>query len=69
MSLCLRTALIGSLSAHLGLSKSRLETLSTLLIGLVHGWGNLTHSASHGHGPALYTLIETAKLNGIDPQA
>lgn len=55
MSLCLRTALIGSLSAHLGLSKSRLETLSTLLIGLIHGRTvNLTHIASHCHGSACH---------------
>lgn len=47
LSACVRTALIGSLSAHLGVSKSRLETLSMLLIGLIHGRTvNLTHIAS-----------------------
>lgn len=55
MSLCLRTALIESLSAHLSLGKSRLETLSMLLIGLIHGRTvNLTHIASHCHGSARY---------------
>lgn len=55
MSLCLRTALIGSLRAHLGLSQSRLETLSALLIGLIQGRTvNLTHVAGSCHGPARY---------------
>ena len=46
MSACVRTALIGSLSAHLDLGKSRLETLSMVLIGLIHGRTvNLTHVA------------------------
>ena len=55
MSAYLRTALIGSLSAHLCLGKSRLETLSALLIGLIHGRTvNLTHIASHCHGTACY---------------
>ncbi|WP_267428762.1 IS4 family transposase [Methylobacterium sp. GC_Met_2] len=55
MSACLRTALIESLSAHLGLGKSRLETLSMLLIGLIHSRTvNLTHIASQCHGPARY---------------
>ena len=53
MSLCLRTALIASLSTHLGLSKPRLETLSALVIGMIHGRTvNLTHVASQCHGPA-----------------
>lgn len=55
MSCCPRTALTASLSAHLALSKSRLETLSTLIIGLIHGRSvNLTHIASHCRGPACY---------------
>lgn len=55
MSACLRTALIESLSAHLGLGKSRLETLSMLPIGLIHGRTvNLSHIASQCHGPARY---------------
>lgn len=53
MSDDLRTALIASLGAHLGLGKSRLETLSMLLIGLIQGRTvNLTHIASQCHGSA-----------------
>lgn len=55
MSACLRTALITSLGAHLDLGKSRLETLSMVLIGLIHGRTvNLTHVASHCHGSTLH---------------
>ncbi|MCJ2062049.1 hypothetical protein MKK63_04955 [Methylobacterium sp. J-088] len=55
MSACLRTALTESLSAHLGLGKSRPETLSMLLIGLIHSpTVKLTHIARQCHGPARY---------------
>lgn len=55
MSCCPHTALVVSLSAHLALSKSRLETLSALIIGLIHGRSvNLTHIASHCRGAACY---------------
>jgi len=51
-----RTALMGSLAPHLGLSKSRLETLAVFLIALVHGRTvNLSHAASQFPGAALWT--------------
>ena len=54
MACCLRTALIASRSVHFSLSTSRLETLNTLAIGLIHGRSvNLTHIASPGRGSAL----------------
>ncbi|MFH6783101.1 IS4 family transposase [Methylobacterium sp. MA0201] len=56
MSCCLRTTLVTSLSTHLVLRKSRLETLGTLIIALIHGRSvNLTHIASHCRGSACYT--------------
>lgn len=53
MTVCLRTALIESLSAHPGPSGSRLETPSMLMMGLIHGRTvDLSHVASQCHGPA-----------------
>ncbi len=56
MCLSLRTALIGSLVAHLSLSHSRLETLSALMTGLIHDRTvNVSHIASHCPGRARHT--------------
>lgn len=50
-----RTALMRSLSPHLGLSKSRLETLAVFLIAVVQGRTvNLSHVASQFAGPACW---------------
>jgi len=53
MSQAARTALVASLSPHLGLSQSRLETLAVFLIALVQGRTvNLSHVASQFPGSA-----------------
>jgi hypothetical protein len=53
MTTSLRTALMSCLAPHLGLSKSRLETLAVFLMALIHGRTvNLTHAASQFHGTA-----------------
>ena len=50
-----RTALMRSLSPHLGLSKSRLETLAVFLIAVVQGRTvNLSHVASQFAGTACW---------------
>jgi Transposase DDE domain len=55
MSHLSRTALSASLAPHLGLSKSRLETLAVFLIALVHGRTvNLSHVASQFPGAACW---------------
>lgn len=55
MSQTARTALIASLSPHLGLSQSRLETLAVFLIALVQGRTvNLSHVASQFPGLACW---------------
>ena len=50
-------ALMGTLSGHLDLSKSRVETLALLIWGLVNGRTvNLSHIASQLSGTALIPL-------------
>ncbi|MCP4206334.1 MAG: IS4 family transposase [Shimia sp.] len=50
----LRDTLVGTLSSHLDLSKSRLETLALLILGLVNSRTvNLSHGASQFSGTAL----------------
>lgn len=46
-------ALVSTLSRHLALSNSRLETMVVIIVGLVNGRTvNLSHIASQFHGPA-----------------
>ncbi len=53
MTTSLRTTLMSCLAPHLGLRKSRLETLAVFLMALIHGRTvNLTHAASQFHGTA-----------------
>lgn len=55
MSIALPTALMASLSPHFALSKSRLETLVGLVMGIIHGRTvNLSHIASLFWGAACY---------------
>jgi hypothetical protein len=50
---CLTDALEENLSRHLGLNKSRIETLVVIIVGLVNARTvNLSHIASHFCGPA-----------------
>ncbi len=54
--LSLHTALIGTLSTHFGLSKSRLLTLAVLITGLAQSRTvNLSHLASHCPGDARHS--------------
>lgn len=51
---CLPDALVSTLSRHLALSNSRLETMAVIILGLVNGRTvNLSHIASQFAGPAL----------------
>jgi hypothetical protein len=79
MSSSIRAALMETLAPHLGLGKSRLETLAALVIGIVTGRTvNLSHAASLLHGAAChgskyrrlqrffqYIALDQAVISGI----